>query len=176
MNDIDRAYRGIGEFVVTFQWIENKYREIGWFILDPDRKNWPPMKLRSETNEKLIDKVTALFLDLTRTYQFPNGQTQSADFEALRTEFHALRKFRNRLLHSTYIELKAGGELLGLLRSNPKVYVDTETGEVMFDQEPFTEAVVHEEIKKVADAAFRLGGHYVQIIHWHPFERFPRRA
>jgi hypothetical protein len=72
--------------------------------------------------------------------------------------------------------LKAGGELLGLLRSNPKVYVDTETGEVMFDQEPFTEAVVHEEIKKVADAAFRLGGHYVQIIHWHPFERFPRRA
>ena len=174
--DIDRAYRSIGEFVVTFQWIESKYREIGWFILDPDCKNWPPPQLRAETNEQLINKVTTLFVDLTRTYQFPNGKEQSADFEALRTEFHALRKFRNRLLHSTYIELKAGGELRALLRSDSKLQIDTETGEVIFDPEPFTEAVVHEKLKEVADAAFRLGIHHVQLIHWHPFDRFARRA
>jgi len=42
MDDIDRAYRSIGEFVVAFQWIEDLYRQIGWFILDPERKNWPP--------------------------------------------------------------------------------------------------------------------------------------
>lgn len=42
MNEIDKAYRSISQFVVTFQWIENKYREIGWFIIDPERKNWPP--------------------------------------------------------------------------------------------------------------------------------------
>ncbi len=175
MNDIDDAYRSIGEFVVTYQWIEHKYREIGWFILDPDRKNWPPMELRTETNKDLINKVTTLFLNLTSMYQFPYGPERSADFESLRTEFHSLRKFRNRLLHSTYIELKAGGELLGLLRSNPKVEVDTETGEVIFDQESFTDAIVHKKLKEIADAAFRLGMHYVQIINWHPFERYPRR-
>jgi hypothetical protein len=35
MDEIDRAYKGIVEFVVAFQWAENKYREVGWFILDP---------------------------------------------------------------------------------------------------------------------------------------------
>jgi len=134
------------------------------------------MQLRTETNQKLIDKVTELFSYLTDTYQFPNGPAQSTDFEGLRTEFHALRRFRNRLLHSTYIELKAGRELVGLLRSNPKIGVDTETGELIFDQEPFTEAVVHKKLKEVADAAFRLGMHYTQITHWFPFDRFPRRA
>jgi hypothetical protein len=50
MNKIDMAYKSIGEFVVAFQWVENTYREIGWFILDPDRKIWPPKAFgRKET-------------------------------------------------------------------------------------------------------------------------------
>ncbi len=31
----EQLYRSIGEFIVSFQWIENKPREIDWFILDP---------------------------------------------------------------------------------------------------------------------------------------------
>lgn len=38
MYDIDLAYMAIGKLVVVFQWVENKYREIGWLILDPERK------------------------------------------------------------------------------------------------------------------------------------------
>ena len=98
------------------------------------------------------------------------------DFERLQGEFHALRKFRNRLLHSVFIEMKAGGDVVGLLRSNPKVVVDIETGEVVFDQEAFTEEMVHQKLREVADAAFRLGIHYIQLIHWSPFEQFPRQA
>lgn len=134
------------------------------------------MALRTETNAKLIDKVASLYLDLTSRYQFPNGRDKSADFEALRHEFHALRKFRNRLVHSTYIELEAGGDLLGLMRSNPKLEIDTESGEVIFDQEPFTQAVANEKLKEVAEAAFRLGQHYLQIIHWFPFNQFPHQV
>jgi hypothetical protein len=40
--DIDTIYRKLGEFVVSFQWLENRFREIGWLILDPHRKHWPP--------------------------------------------------------------------------------------------------------------------------------------
>ena len=36
------AYQGIGEFVVAFQWVEDLYRQIGWLILDPERRAWPP--------------------------------------------------------------------------------------------------------------------------------------
>ena len=34
-NNTDRIYQLIGEYVVCFQWIEHKLREIGWLILDP---------------------------------------------------------------------------------------------------------------------------------------------
>nr|WP_057929649.1 hypothetical protein [Burkholderia ambifaria] len=37
MSNEQAVYQRIGEFTVSFQWIENKLREIGWFILDPER-------------------------------------------------------------------------------------------------------------------------------------------
>ena len=64
MDKIDRAYKSIGEFVVVFQWIENTYREIGWLILDPHRKTWPPEAFRTESNRDLLNKVTDLFCEL----------------------------------------------------------------------------------------------------------------
>lgn len=172
MDDIDQAYQSIGEFVVAFQWAENKYREIGWFILDPERKHWPPMQLRTETNNDLVNKVTDLFLTLVQEHTFPNGAEQAASFDALRSEFHELRKFRNRLLHSTYVEMKSGGQVQEYIRSNPKIGVDPDTGELIYDQEPFSEEVVRTKLRESADAMFRLGQHYVQLVHWHPFERF----
>ena len=66
-------HQALGEFVIVFQWVENLYRQIGWFILDPERTQWPPMQLRKETNQSLINKVTDLYVDLTNRYAFPNG-------------------------------------------------------------------------------------------------------
>ena len=54
MTGVDLAYKSLGEFVVVFQWRESKYREIGWFILDPERKDWPPMS-HAEGNEQPTD-------------------------------------------------------------------------------------------------------------------------
>lgn len=170
-SSIDSAYKALGEFVVVFQWAEMKYREIGWFILDPERRHWPPMQLRTETNQNLIDKVTDLFVVLTDTYSFENGTEKALDMQELRTRFHELRKYRNRLLHSAYIELKAGGELQGYIRSNPRVGVDPETGEVMFDFEQFTANLVYAKMQEYAPYLFRLGQIHVQLIHWHPFAR-----
>lgn len=176
MDDIDRAYKSIGEFVVTFQWIENTYREIGWFILDPERKNWPPEAFRKEGNRDLIDGVTKLFCELADKYDMPTSADRKAEFLALTDEFHKLRQYRNSLLHSVFVELKAGREVVGILRSNQKPIVDTETGEIVFDQEIFTEESVHTKLKEIAGAAFHLGVLYKQLIHWSPFDRFPRRA
>lgn len=49
-------YKRIGEFVVCFQFIENKLREIGQYILDPARKVWPPQALRRESSKNLAKK------------------------------------------------------------------------------------------------------------------------
>ena len=44
--------------------IEHKLREIGWFILDPERSAWPPTGLRKLTNEALINEVHQLAMPL----------------------------------------------------------------------------------------------------------------
>lgn len=174
MDHIERAYCSLGKFVVVFQWVENKYREIGWFILDPDRKQWPPLSLRTESNARLINKVSDLFVRLTQQYDLPNGAERAADVETLRQEFHSLRKFRNRLLHSTYIEIEVGGNLLGYLRSNPQVELNPANGEMAYDQAPFSEEIVEEKLQEFANAMFRLSQTYIHLIHWHPFERFAK--
>ena len=172
------THQALGEFVIVFQWIENRYRQIGWFILDPERTQWPPMQLRKETNQDLINKVTDLYIDLTNRYTFPNGAEKANDMLELREHFHALRKFRNRLLHSTYIELKAGGEAHGYVRSNPEIGVDPDTGELIYDQEDFSAELIYSKLREYGDYMFRLNINHVQLIHWHPFVRYeePKRV
>jgi hypothetical protein len=173
---IDETHKALGEFVIVFQWVENLYRQIGWFILDPERKAWPPKQLRTEKNHELIDKVTNLLVELTKTYAFTNGAEKAKDMEELRAHFHALRKYRNRLLHSTYIELKAGGEVHGYIRSNPEIGVDAETGELIVDQEDFSAEVIYAKMREYGDFMLRLNFIRVQLIAWYPFARHGRVA
>jgi hypothetical protein len=164
-------HHAIGEFVVIFQGVEDLYRQIGWFILDPDRESWPPIQLRKETSGRLIDKVTDMFVELTRTYAFSNGAETADDILRLRDRFHELRRYRNRLLHSTYAELKAGDDVHGYIRSNPEIGVDPETGELIFDREHFTAEAIHKTIRNYGDDVHRLSCLQIQLLHWAPFAR-----
>lgn len=116
----DRTYQRIGEFVVCFQGIENRLREIGWFILDPGRTQWPPTSLLNLTNERLIDRVHALFVDALPKCKLPAKlETDLRDsFLWAGAAMHKLRRDRNRRLHSASIQLKAEGELVAMLRSS----------------------------------------------------------
>src|SRR5690348_1268705 len=104
--DLDGIYRRIGEFVVSFQWLEDTFRQIGWFILDPSRAEWPPQQLRKDTSEDLANKVDALFSEAIGRCGLEDADSRRADFHDLVGRFHAIRKVRNRHLHSAYIELK----------------------------------------------------------------------
>jgi hypothetical protein len=173
---VDATHAALGEFIIVFQWIENVYRQIGWFILDPERKNWPPMQLRTETNQKLIDKVSGLFAELTRRFAFENGEVKAREMEELRAHFHLLRKYRNHLLHSTYVELKGGGEVRGYIRSNPDVGVDPDSGELIIDQEDFSAESIYAKLHEHGEDILRLNLIYTQLIHWAPFEAHPSKA
>lgn len=170
MNHEELMYQRIGKFTVSFQWIENKLREIGWFILDPNRSNWPPADLRNLTNDKLIDRVHELFVQALPKCQLP--QELEADFketfESSAKLLHQLRRDRNRILHSAFIELRAGGEVQGILRSNPKIQNDEESGEVLFDQEILTGESFAKEMAVMAELALSLNRAYLQLIHRYP--------
>lgn len=170
LDNESHIYQRIGEFAVSFQWLENKLREIGWFVLDPDGEVWPPNGLRSLTNEKLIDKVHSLFLDALPKFNLPEElEDEFRDsFNSCAATLHQLRKDRNRILHSAFIELKAGGEVQGILRSNPGLGVDEETGDPLFDQEYLEPDSFDQDMKKMGDAAFFLNRAYTQLLHRYP--------
>jgi hypothetical protein len=172
MLDEDKIYQRIGEFVVSFQWLENRIREIGWFILDPRRKYWPPMDLRNDKTAALFAKVEKLFLDaLPRCRLDPELEADfRASFAKNSNRFHDLRKARNKILHSAYIELKAGGEVHGIMRSNPRLDVDDETGEPLFDQEMLSEKSFEYEFKEMAELAMFFSSCYQQLIDRLPEE------
>ena len=168
---VEESYKALGEFVIVFQWVENVYRQMGWFIINPERTEWPPMELRKETNYALINKVTKMFIDLTTRYSLPGGAEKAKEMQELRDTFHELRKYRNCLLHSAFVELKAGDDIHGYLRSNPDVGVDPESGELIYDQEEFTADLIYSKLREYGDSMFRLNVNYVQILHWYPFSR-----
>lgn len=167
--DTDKLYQRIGEFVVGFQWIEDKFRQIGWLILDPMRKEWPPRSLRNLSNKELIDKVEAMFVNLVGGLDVEDRDERIQDFQTIVAGCHKLREYRNSLLHSAYIELKGGGEVLGILRSNPKIKTDPATGDKLFDEEDLTGEAIEKHLRKIAELGVPLGQHYLQLIHWSPF-------
>lgn len=163
----DKVYQRIGEFVVAFQWLENRIREIGWFILDPHRSDWPPKSLRNEKNAELFAKVERLFLDaLPKCRLDPELEAEfRTRFPEYAARFHNLRKARNKILHSAYVEFKAGGELHALMRSDPKLSIDDETGEPLFDQEMLSEKSFEFEFEEMIDLAMFFNRCYMQLIH-----------
>ena len=170
MDNEEKIYQRIGEFVVSFQWLENKLREIGWFILDPKRSEWPPKSLRNLTNDKLIDKVQQLFTVALPKCKLPNELEAEfrESFYSYAKTLHQLRRDRNRILHSAFIELKAGDEVHALIRSNPQLGIDEETGEPLFDQEYLEPDSFNREMAKMAEVGFFLNRSYTQLIHRYP--------
>jgi hypothetical protein len=174
--DIEDVYAAVGQFVVFFQMVEDTYRNVGWHLVDPQRKNWPPMEFRQESNRDLIDKVTDRFLELTETYNFPNGVEWAAEAQALRQQFHELRKYRNRLLHSAYTEVVAGGKVVTVLRTSPRLNVDPDTGDLISDQEDFSPELVLNVISRHVASVFKLHSMKMQLAHWAPFDRYRPQA
>lgn len=170
MDNKERIYQRIGEFAVSFQWIENKLREIGWFIEDPERKEWPPKGLRNLTNQKLIEKVHTLFSGALPKCKLPKELEEEfrESFDSCASTLHQLRKDRNRILHSAFIELKAGGEVRALIRSNPRLGVDEETGKPLYDQEYLKPDSFDQEMKNMSEAALFLNRAYTQLLHKYP--------
>jgi len=167
--DIDTIYRKLGEFVVSFQWLENRFREMGWLILDPERKHWPPRALRNESFNALVNKVQKLYFPLIDRLAPDDAEKRKSAFQEIVSESHELRRYRNRLIHSAYIEVKAGGEIIGLIRSNPRLEEESTSGELLWDREILKDESFQSGMKRMAEVAFDLNMHYVQLIHWAPF-------
>ena len=118
-------------------------------------------------NAALFSKVEKLLLKALPKCDL--GPELEEDFRTSFVEsaarFHNLRRARNRILHSAFIELKAGGEVQGLLRSNSQISVDPETGEALFDQDFLSENSFQNEFREMAELIMFFNRCYTQLIH-----------
>lgn len=162
--DISHIYQRVGEFTISYQFIEHQLRQIGWFILDPNRKIWPPRALRDLSSSRLAGKVHSLFKKAIPFCRLENENQLQADFANSIKDFHTIRKIRNNILHSVYIEIKAGDEIVGLMRSNPVLKVDSNSGVTSQDQEMLSDHSFDNVMRQMALVSFQLGRSYMQLV------------
>lgn len=163
---VAELYQSIGRFVIAFQQLENTYREIGWYVLHPERKNWPPTELRRETNSDLIDKVTGLLESLVETGVLANGESWLPTIGYLRENFHELRRYRNKLLHSVYIPIETKDEVFDFYTADVKLTIDPDTSEMTNSLGQVTAKQVDGKIVEYAQPIMQLYVLKAQVIHW----------
>lgn len=158
------VYQRLGEYVVSFQAIENKLREIGWCILDPGRSDFPPKTLRTGTSEQLINNVQRLIANALSKCDL--AEDLLADFQAALASnvqaLHEIRKDRNDVLHSAFIELKTRTEAFGILRASTKFRYD-DAGS--FGTELLSDASFVRRMSKMAEVALFLNRAQIQLVH-----------
>lgn len=163
--DPDIIYKLIGEYVVIFQWLEHRLREIGWLITDPQRSVWPPRSLRKESNFELVNKVTSLYMDLMGTLNVENAEELKMDFRSVSDFYHHIRQKRNKLLHSAFIELNSFDKSYGIIKIDPRLETDPDTGEILFDTELLTQEGFKIAMREMGELAMRVNRHYIQLLH-----------
>ena len=160
--DSNLLYQKIGEFVVSFQWLEHRLREIGWLITDPNRKIWPPKDLRDDSNVQLLNKIEIIYIDFIKASRITEKDKKILSFKETIASLHEHRKYRNLLLHSVYLEISKGDDNDEIWRSNPKLkYVD---GEPVFDTESLTPEKIEEVMLIMAHDALAINICYVQAL------------
>jgi hypothetical protein len=165
--DVNTIYRELGKFVVCFQEIENQLVQIGCFILDPICITDAREKLAGLWFKKLTDDVEKLFLDHIDRLELEDAVERKKNFQELVERCRKLAHYRNKLVHSTYIHLEAGRELVGIMRSKIEKQTDAiGKSTLAFDQEPMNEASFEDSLKEIAEEAFLLSQSYIQLIHW----------
>lgn len=166
----DKIYQHIGEFVVSFQWLEDLFRQIGLLILESIGGPYKSDELRSASTAELVAKVEILFMEALPRCDLGDeleAHHRQAFIDAVAT-FGDVRRARNNILHSAFIEMKAGGDVVALMRANPRDEIHLSKGRPSL--EILSDASFAEEMKKMGEVAWSLGWSKMQLIH-----RLPRQ-
>ena len=105
-----------------------------------------------------------MFVQVMDEINTADSLARKTSFRELIERLHQLRRQRNNLLHSAYIELKSGGEVQDIVRVNPKILQMDD--EVVFDAEMLTLDGTKAIMEEAAQIALALNIHYTQLIYW----------
>ncbi len=160
-------YEAIGQYVIGFQWLVNKLWLAATFAQHPEQQTSDRWALLDLSLARLIDQFQSSALASVRRCQPERAPAFETELKALIDRCHDARKRRNRFIHSAYVHLEGGGELLGIFRSDiiSRGAVTPETP--MFDQEPATPELFKQELERAVQIGIEVGQCHMQLIHWY---------
>lgn len=160
-------YQQLGQFVVLFQLVENYLIRICELLIDPNLTRNGRVVLAGLGFRDLAVKANVLFALLAEKLATPDAEEKTREFDRLAKHCLELAVLRNKLVHSTYVHLEAGGELQVILRSKAKLMTGGAEGpRYIFDQEQLTDMSLEEALRNVAETAFALGTFQRQVLRF----------
>jgi hypothetical protein len=161
------VYQRLGELVVVVQWFDEKLLDMisrldaGANFWDA-RQRFVPLSFAQK-----IARAASLFaqrMDELEERLPERGEAAAAwreKFKSLIAGCHELRERRNSLVHSSYVHLEAGGEVLGIARSDPQ-HKNPESRSRHSDAGSDLDAA----LAFSAPLAWELGMAHLQVVHW----------
>jgi hypothetical protein len=173
--DEDTIYRQLGRFVVTFQGLENELVQLASYALDPahggHQARLPPDRrgrrrlVADLWFHDLLDKTSTIVGEFLDRYREDEPEFRKL-LDGLLDRCRELAHYRNRVVHSAYLFLEGGDELVAIVRSDMTAGPGDE--EVELDQELLTEDSFKEVMGEIAELVFAIGQCRLQLIHWYP--------
>jgi hypothetical protein len=161
--DLERMYRDIGRFIVFFQTVENQVWQLGVLALGLDAYDRSRRKLSGLSFKELCTRTQQAVFARLDAGDHPVPEYR-ARIEAVLERCDKLRAYRNRMVHSAYVFMEAGDDLLGVMRSD--IRKGPEPDGLTFDQEDVTPETFVSATNQLAAVVFELGLCRTQLIAW----------
>jgi hypothetical protein len=160
-------YQAIGEYVVGFQWLVNKLWLAATFAEHPEQSLEDRWVLLDLSVAKLIDRFQEASIAFSRRWALAHSTLFEDELDVIVDKCHQARRQRNRLIHSAYVHLEAGGELHGILRSDISSRGASGSESPVFDQEIATPELFQVELRHAVDTGILVSQCHIQFIHWY---------
>ena len=166
--DADAIYRQIGIYVVSFQYLEDLLFQICWFFSESPYSEVGRLRLVNKGFSALIGEAQRRAGDFLAA-DGRNNSDFSQNFRAHMGECRKIERERNRIVHSAYIHLEAGGELRGIVRSDMRKAKDGARVELVRNY--LTEENLEAELQRLVEVILNVSLDLRQLTIWGPEAR-----
>lgn len=163
--DEDAIYRQVGRSVVMFQALENEVLQLASYALDPEHTGRGRREAAGLWFGQLVSRTSEAVAAFLAEHRPADETDVRGRLDRLLADCGELARYRNRIVHSAYLFLEAGDDLVAVVRSDMTRGAGED--EVDFDQEALGEASFEEAMAKIAETAFGIGQCRLQLMHWY---------
>jgi hypothetical protein len=172
----DAIYRQLGQFVVTFQALETQLVLLASYAIDPGHAGHHARLPPNRKGRRVLvsDLWFTTLVDETRKGVTAFLDGQGREEPVFRDRLGELLDrclefgvYRNKVIHSAYLFLEAGGNLVAIVRSEMTEGLP-EGSNVELDQEALAEDSFVAKMEEIGNVAFEIGQCRLQLIRWYP--------